>query len=246
MMDEQMHADDLIGAYVLGAVTPAEAALVEEHLKGCASCRQLERELREVEQMLPDAAGEMEPPPALKARLMGIVQEEAAARQGPRLTAVAPEPQVMRPRSQDSGLRRWSPLLAIAAVLVVAVVGFAAWRALTGSQTQNIQHLATVAGVGGRGDLTYDTLNHRLVLQMHGLQPIAASRVYELWLVQLHGKKIVGFKGVGVFRPGTDGHGGLSLTVATIQPYNLAGVTVERAPRSAVPHLPMVANGPIS
>jgi anti-sigma-K factor RskA len=256
MMDEQDHAQDLVGAYVLGAVTPDEAALVEEHLQSCASCRQLERDLREVEQRLPEWAGELTPPPQLKARVMAIVEQEAAARADHHGTEPAtqpdghtpPAPVDMRGRAPGRRLARWSPLLAVAAVLVVAVVGFATWRALTGGSNGSHQYAisGTAALPTAKGTLTYDRRTHTLQLDLHGLRALPPSRVYELWLVRVKGTAIVGFHGVGVFRPNVNGRGQLTVSYPTTKPYNLAGVTVERAPGSATPTFPIVAKGPIS
>ncbi|HZS85994.1 MAG TPA: zf-HC2 domain-containing protein, partial [Chloroflexota bacterium] len=67
-MEAQQHPEDLVAAYVLGAAGADEVAEVERHLETCAQCRQLEEDLRSVEALLPDLAGEVEPPPALKSR----------------------------------------------------------------------------------------------------------------------------------------------------------------------------------
>jgi len=75
-IDEQRHAHDLVAAYVLGATTPAESAMVEEHLTSCARCRRLEDELGAVVSVLPELAGERTPPPALKARVMSAIEAE--------------------------------------------------------------------------------------------------------------------------------------------------------------------------
>jgi len=75
-MDEQRHAHDLVAAYVLGATTPAESAMVEEHLTTCARCRRLRDDLREVVSVLPELAGERTPPPTLKARVMAAIEAE--------------------------------------------------------------------------------------------------------------------------------------------------------------------------
>ncbi len=257
MMDEQDHVQDLVGAYVLGAVTPDEAALVEEHLQSCASCRRLERELREVEQRLPEWAGELTPPPQLKARLMAIVQQEAAARTDHHGAEPAPQPDGhtpqpapvdMRGRAPGARLARWSPLLAVAAVLVVVVIGFAAWRALTGGSNnpQPYPIRGTAAMATAKGTLSYNRSTHTLQLDLHGLRALPSNRVYELWLVRVKGKAIVGFHGVGVFRPNANGRGTLTVSYPTTKPYNLAGVTVERAPGSATPTFPIVAEGAIS
>ena len=68
MMEEQSHVHDLLAAYVLGAVTPLEATLVEEHLATCALCRRQESEFREVERRLPRLAGELAVPATARPR----------------------------------------------------------------------------------------------------------------------------------------------------------------------------------
>src|SRR5205823_3982185 len=98
MRDEEYHVHDLVAAYVLGAVTPDEASLVEEHLATCAACRRLEGELREVAALLPVVAGERTPPPDLKARVMAAVRAEAQGGAG-MLTGPA------APRAPHDGLR---------------------------------------------------------------------------------------------------------------------------------------------
>src|SRR5690348_18206 len=82
MMPEH-HAGDLLAAYVLDAVSADEAELVEEHLVTCSACRLQEAELRSITASLPALAGELPPPPRLKARLMSIVEAEAHAGAAP-------------------------------------------------------------------------------------------------------------------------------------------------------------------
>ncbi|MFJ2577133.1 zf-HC2 domain-containing protein [Kitasatospora aureofaciens] len=50
---------ELVGAYVLGALDPAEAASVERHLADCPTCRQEVTELRELETALGEVPPEL-------------------------------------------------------------------------------------------------------------------------------------------------------------------------------------------
>ncbi|MEU8510954.1 zf-HC2 domain-containing protein [Kitasatospora sp. NPDC048722] len=50
---------ELVGAYVLGALDPAEAASVERHLADCPACRQEVTELRELETALGEVPPEL-------------------------------------------------------------------------------------------------------------------------------------------------------------------------------------------
>jgi hypothetical protein len=154
----------------------------------------------------------------------------------------------MQRRAPAARLARWSPLLAVAAVLVVAVIGFAAWRTLTGGSNnpQPYTIKGTAAMATASGTLTYNRSTRALQLDLHGLRALPSNRVYELWLVRVKGTAIVGFHGIGVFRPNANGRGMLTVSYPTTKPYNLAGVTVERAPGSATPTFPIVAKGSIS
>jgi anti-sigma factor RsiW len=163
MTDEQHHIEDLLAAYVLGAVTPVEAALVEEHLATCDACRRLEGELREVEALLPALAGDEAPSPGLKVRLMAIVQAEAqapdsssfgdaartadvagsggAAREGLRLVPPSPARHGVDgapPRSGHAARtlasRRVTALLALAAMAALVVLSVQLWRSSGGSR----------------------------------------------------------------------------------------------------------------
>lgn len=272
MMDEhEQHVHDLVGAYVLGAVTPEESTLVEQHLATCAACRHLESELREVESLLPSLAGEMAPPPDLKSRLMAMVTAEAATASGAetpltelpaaphqappgalngRQPARTPQPAPLPlPDRRSRRSARFSPLLAIAAALLLVIVGAGVWRAISGTPPQPTR----VYAMGGQtiptisGKLAYYKDGHKLVLNLTGLRGIPSGRVYELWLVHTEGSAIVKALGMGEFRPAAHGQGQLTLTgsvvPANMSYYNVAALTVERAPRSLTPTLPIVASG---
>jgi len=246
-MDEQYHVHDLLAAYVLGAVTPEEAAIVEEHLEICALCRGQESEFREVERGLPLLAGELAPPPALKARLMSIIEAEGGtrtdgaaaaepngARSDPRLSVVPPGEQAALTRPAPVAARRrgqmLGPILAVAAALVLVALGLGLWRAIGGGTPQPTHTYAlhgTGPGTPSLGTLAYYQDGKRLVLDLHGLKKTPAGRVYELWLIRKRGGKPVGLKGIGVF-PSPDGTGRLTFTGHDVPSYTLAALTLER------------------
>src|SRR5690348_14025545 len=80
---------DSAGPWVLGALDDDEAWRFSAHLDVCESCREEVERLRVAVAALPLAAPPVEPPPALKARLMNIVQAEAEER---RAASAAPAP----------------------------------------------------------------------------------------------------------------------------------------------------------
>ncbi|GAC1400449.1 MAG: hypothetical protein NVSMB65_18250 [Chloroflexota bacterium] len=232
------HLQDLIAASVLDAVTAAEAALVTEHLAGCALCRGLQRELREAAILLPELAGEIAPPPALRARLMAIVEDEARGGPAPRAL-----PRPILPAARP-GLPR---VLAVAAAVALLVAGAGTWRLYNEAtrprptSVYSLQGTTTQPAVAGA--LAYVAGERRADLVLHGLRPLPPGRVYELWMIR---GAFAAVRGVGVFRPAADGSGHLSLTGLRVPSYNMIGLTVEQAPRSAVPHPPLVASGKIT
>lgn len=70
-----------LSAYLDGAVTPEEKALIVSHLESCADCRAALHELAETVSRLRDL-GEVEPPPWLTVKVMARVREEAGRERG--------------------------------------------------------------------------------------------------------------------------------------------------------------------
>src|SRR5512143_1674748 len=87
---------DLIPAYVLGAVDEADRALVEAHLPRCANCRQLIKDYGPVVDLLPFAAKQVEPRAELRYRIlaetMGAPTPVSPVRNAPVIRAESPAP----------------------------------------------------------------------------------------------------------------------------------------------------------
>mgnify|MGYP001267729129 CR=1 FL=1 len=267
------HAQDLVAAYVLDAVTPQEAVLVEEHLATCAACRHLRSALGEIVAQLPALAGEMTPPPRLKARLMAIVAAEAQAteaqgvarpliaeapgtRHNGRLPA-APGPLPRQPAGSGHarelissvrrlGARHVAPLVALAAVLALVIVGAGIWR-LTGGRQAPPTAVYTMVGTATQpalaGELRYVADGARLELDLRGLALLPPHRVYELWLIRGHYRVV---KGIGTFRPAPDGTIHLTLAGENPSHYTLVCLSVEQTPRARRPTMPLVGVAPIT
>lgn len=264
MMDPLRHVDDLVAAYVLGAVSPEEAERVKAHLTTCAECRALEDELREMEAALPALAGELEAPPGLKARVMAAVAAEPPrARPGDFWPTANVQP-VRPPTSRDAGRDKIRPLpgssgdgryrtprgrmlrpwLVAAAVLVVAAVGVTAWRLIGTGQSQPSAKYAmasTPAMPGITGQLAYFKGDNHFELTLRGLKPIPAGRVYELWFIRVRGQSIAPTP-IVVFRPGPDGSITLKKAGYAVPTFNLAGLTIQHAAQVKTPTLPIVAS----
>jgi hypothetical protein len=109
---------ELLGAYALDAVDPAEAALVEEHLATCARCRAEVAEHREVAALLGNSGSDA--PDDLWDRIAGTLE------------AAPPRPDELPPilgldQARERRRRRlptlWGVAAAAAAALVIAVLG---------------------------------------------------------------------------------------------------------------------------
>ena len=66
---------DLLSARLDGALTPEEAAGLEEHLSHCPDCRALAADLEEMHAAMPGLY--QEPPPELKERVMAQIRAES-------------------------------------------------------------------------------------------------------------------------------------------------------------------------
>jgi len=73
---ERWNAD--LAAYALDALDAAEKRAVEEHLAGCAACSERLRWMRPAVDVLPATVPPQSPPPELKARIMDVVESDAA------------------------------------------------------------------------------------------------------------------------------------------------------------------------
>ncbi|MET7960284.1 zf-HC2 domain-containing protein [Micromonospora zamorensis] len=102
------------GAYVLGALAPAERAAYERHLSGCASCREAVAEIA----VLPGLLGRLDP-----AGLEQILPPPAP----PRVPALIEEARRRRRRDRSADRRRYAlTMLAAAGLALVVGVGTAA------------------------------------------------------------------------------------------------------------------------
>ncbi|MDQ2629876.1 MAG: anti-sigma factor [Actinomycetota bacterium] len=110
--DHSRWSDDL-GAYLLGALDPREAADFERHLEGCERCQEERRWLEPALQALPESVERQEPPRQLREALMAEVREDARAQE-----QLAPT----GPRRQ--WLLKPAVGFAVLALLVAGVVGY--------------------------------------------------------------------------------------------------------------------------
>lgn len=72
------HVDDLVDAYALGALEPAEVDAIERHLDTCPRCRALVVRARALSNAFLLAVPRIAPPPGLRDRLMRRIAAEAS------------------------------------------------------------------------------------------------------------------------------------------------------------------------
>ncbi|MGX1274315.1 anti-sigma factor [Streptomyces phaeoluteigriseus] len=139
--DEEAHL--AVGAYLLHALPPDEAAAFERHLAGCAACR---REVAELGEAVGELAGSRTAalPPGLRERVFAEIARTPQEERGPRTPQDEPTARTPRDREiagppQDGSrsrpgpgarLRRRGLVLALAASLAAAATfgGIAAWQ----------------------------------------------------------------------------------------------------------------------
>lgn len=183
-MSTSFDHDELLSdaaAWVLGALPDEEAARFADHLRGCDTCRAEVARLQGVADVLALAAPPAEPSPALKARLMDVVEREAQL-----LAAAGPEAD--RPeRAERRGW--WSRLLARPWILATGAAALLAVGVVTGvlvsdsgpsQSTRPVTAIARAQGANGelvqRGD--------RAELRFTNMPAPPPGRVYQVWILR--------------------------------------------------------------
>jgi anti-sigma-K factor RskA len=187
--DSHQHFEEELAAYLLDALTDEEKRAFETHLATCEHCQARERWLRSSVEVLPSSVEQIEPPPALRERLLETVRAEAGASivDAPEKEA-APERRRRRGRWLDRVALRPAVAAAVAAVLIVAagVTGYAL-RGGGGAETTTINAQATSALPGARASI--ERTGDHGVLRVENL-PQRKGHVYEVWLARGSGKPV--------------------------------------------------------
>lgn len=215
--DHTRWSDDL-GAYLLGALNPREAAEFERHLEGCERCQGELRWLEPAVQTLPETVERTEPPPQLREALMAEVRRDAQveARAQERPAPAAP-------------WRRWllKPAVgfAVLALLVAGVVGYEVGKDGGGGNGDRIAFEEEIGpmtvtmiqeGAGGK-------------LELAGVPQPPEGKVFEAW-VEREGK-VEAVPALLV----PDRHGHAETTIADMSGVKTLMVTVEPRGGSETP-----------
>lgn len=159
-----------VAAYALGALTDEETRRFEAHLATCDLCRTDLAALRPVVAALPAAADQVEPPRALRKRVMRVVEAEARERE-----------RAARPQRERRPLLSFGPIPALAAacVLVLAGVGIGIAVIDGGGDPEP----TTIAGQCNRGceRVAMRVENGHGTLKVQGMDQPPEGRVYQVW-----------------------------------------------------------------
>jgi hypothetical protein len=210
-----MEPDDvhtLAGAYVMDAVSGPDRVRFEDHLAGCASCREEIRELREATARLAVAAAVV-PRAELKARALRAVEH---TRQLPPVTGGSAEPDAdgMDRTAADTRaghpLRRLVPRIAVLAAAALVALILVLVTFMHGAQHRLDQAelrsravaavltapdavmLTSHVSTGGSATVVMSHAEHRLVFTAAGLRALPSAERYELWLMGPAGARPAG------------------------------------------------------
>jgi len=222
---------DLLPAYALNTLDVEEAEMVAGHLASCADCRAELAAFEGVVDVLPLAAADMEPSPALKGRLMHQIRMTPQDETAVSFPTTPPTiwQQFIHSLSDLIAGPRWQPL-AVLAVLVLLIGAFFIWQRANSPTTQFVL-TATEAAPGAQGVIEVMGNGRQATLSVTGLPELDPAYQYQLWLIQ-DGQRTSG----GVFSVQADGT--QTITIGAPQPlpdYAAFGITIEPAGGSPGP-----------
>lgn len=177
--------------YALDAVSDEERSAIERQLAAASAfeARAFRSEVREVRETMAmvSAATALDPPPALRDRILAMVQ----------------------PRAQF----RWRAAGFVAAAAAAAAIAFGAGVALrptptpaTAEQVFTAPDVRTTSGevaAGGTATVVYSRDRNAAVLVMNNVAPPATGTVYQMWLIEDQQPRSAGTIGPQAVRPST-------------------------------------------
>jgi anti-sigma-K factor RskA len=227
------------GAWVLGAVGEHEAAGYAEHLRTCADCQAEVARLRPPADALALASEQVPPPPALRDRIMLVVESEAQLLRATGPEADQPQPQ-SQPQRKPSRERRWflRPIPVAALAAAALAVGVGVGLLVSGGQsTRTIQ--AQVAMSGARA--TISVTGDHAKLEVSGMRNPPPGHVYQVWVKR---GSAAPRPTDALFTVNSSGHGHIEVP-GSVKGVNTIMVTAEPAGGSTTPTLPAVITAPV-
>lgn len=181
---------DAVGAYLLSALEPLESERFEAHLAECPRCLHDVAELRVAADALPMSVPLVSPPPALKDRIMAVVNSEAQllAAAGERADVPERAPSSVPDRSGARTRRRWSgglggwlmrPGVALACAGLLLAGGGAAGVLLSGDEATRTVVATTQSPAA---DVRLEIGEDGATLLAKNMPAPPRGRVYQVWL----------------------------------------------------------------
>lgn len=176
--DSVVHGErwnDDLAAYALDALAGEERRIVAEHLEGCEPCRERLQWMLPAVDVLPATVPQRQPAPALKARIMDVVEHEAEP---------VAEPSRGRPRGLFAGLSLRPALAGIGVFLLIAaaVTGYVLRDGGEEPSSFDAVYTATAEkpASGAHGKLMVD--GDAGMLHVADLPPTGDGQVYQAWI----------------------------------------------------------------
>jgi anti-sigma-K factor RskA len=259
-MHEQF-ADDL-ALYALGSLPPAEATALEQHLESCAACRRGLEELRGDAALLAFSAVGSAPPVRSRERLLAAIKKEPRRQRmvlyhARPWWAIAPvvaslalavfsflmwrENSNLKQENTDAMQKSQSLSAELAKQEHDSEKAREMLYMLTSPDVQKISLSATKSAPQPAGKAMYLRSKGHLMFLANNLRPLPESKIYELWLIPMSGAPPMP---AGTFMP--DEKGGAMVMNPPMPPGTEAkafAVTVENAPGSEKPTMPLVLMG---
>ncbi len=194
---EHRELENLAAAYALGRLVPEERRTFESHAASCAACAKLAQDYKATASLLPLAADQVEPSPALKMRILRAAEADV------KKPALAPPPVEKPRRSWLSGLfsgpmARPAPYALAAALAIVAVIGLSVWSVqLNTVKNDREQELTALRGTttlaiakgagpqsGARGEVVRLETEGKTLLRVRGLPSLPSGQTYQMWFIK--------------------------------------------------------------
>ena len=212
---------ELTAAYALDALDEADVRAYEEHLAGCEQCQNDLAALSATAVSLAYAAPPVDPPDALRARILDAARDERR--------------NVVPLRRRPS--RRAAAVAGIAAVAACVLIGLGIWNVSLSRQLDDArQALQAVPLTGAKGAVVVGS-DERAVLVISNLAEAPAGKTYEAWVIKDEAASPAGVFG-----------GGGTVTVALehpVSPGSVVAVTVEQEGGAAQPSsAPIITSAP--
>jgi anti-sigma-K factor RskA len=171
---------DAVGAYLLEAMPEDEREAYELHLESCMVCRAEVDSLRVASNALPASVEQLTPPPALRDRIMAVVEAEAELL----ASASGQRADLSEPRRRRFSLTSLRPATALAAVVGVLAVGVLVGGQLgqdSGPSTETIAAQVNPDRAQG-AQVRLVRTGDEAKLEVRGMPAPPAGRVYQVWL----------------------------------------------------------------